>query len=157
MGVKEVYMEFANFGGGNAKTDEMDNVKFAKLAKDCKLLSKKVTKTDIDLIFTKVKPKGARKINFESFEKALEEIAKKSGVELSVIQEKVSSGGAASSGTKAEMGGIYDKLTDTSQYTGAHQARFDEDGKGRGLDGRDMGGENPAGNLDRSAVGVRGV
>ncbi len=32
---------------------------------------------------------------------------------------------------------IFDKLTDSKLYTGAHKARFDKDGKGRGLDGRD--------------------
>ena len=28
-------------------------------------------------------------------------------------------------------------MTDTSKYTGTHKLRFDEDGKGRGLEGRD--------------------
>ena len=32
---------------------------------------------------------------------------------------------------------IYDKLTDTSLYTGAHRQRFDRAGQGRGLAGRD--------------------
>jgi len=27
-------------------------------------------------------------------------------------------------------------LTDTSKYTGSHKERFDESGKGKGLDGR---------------------
>jgi hypothetical protein len=31
---------------------------------------------------------------------------------------------------------IFDRLTDTSQYTGAHSGRFDADGKGRGIKGR---------------------
>jgi hypothetical protein len=53
--------------------------------------------------------------------------------------------------------------TDASQYTGSHQHRFDADGKGRGLAGRDRvakGGVNPGdlGNLlDRSDADVRGV
>ena len=28
-------------------------------------------------------------------------------------------------------------MTDTSKYTGAHKQRFDESGKGKGLEGRD--------------------
>lgn len=32
---------------------------------------------------------------------------------------------------------IFDKLTDPSLYTGSHKHRFDEDGRGRGLEGRD--------------------
>ena len=35
------------------------------------------------------------------------------------------------------QGNIFDRLTDTSQYTGTHKHRFDDEGRGRGLDGRD--------------------
>ncbi|GIL45782.1 hypothetical protein Vafri_2928 [Volvox africanus] len=38
---------------------------------------------------------------------------------------------------KAQHVSIFDKLTDTTLYTGAHKHRFDETGKGRGLAGRD--------------------
>ena len=38
-------------------------------------------------------------------------------------------------------GNIFDRLTDTSQYTGTHKHRFDETGHGRGLDGRDRIGK----------------
>jgi len=41
----------------------------------------------------------------------------------------------------AKSGDVLSRLTDTSKYTGAHKARFDKDGKGRGLAGRDMGNE----------------
>jgi hypothetical protein len=43
---------------------------------------------------------------------------------------------------------IVDRLTDTSKYTGAHKARFNQDGSGRGLAGRanlvDYSGAFPA-------------
>ncbi len=42
----------------------MDGKTFAKLAKDCGILDKKLTPTDMDLIFAKIKAKDARKINF---------------------------------------------------------------------------------------------
>lgn len=46
-----------------------------------------------------------------------------------------------SSGKKTSSGAghksIFDKLTDTKLYTGAHKHRFDDSGKGRGLAGRD--------------------
>lgn len=48
-----------------------------------------------------------------------------------------SSDGAAK--PKAKKQSIFDKLTDPSQYTGAHRLRFDADGKGRGKAGRDPG------------------
>lgn len=33
--------------------------------------------------------------------------------------------------------GNVDKMTDTTLYTGAHKERFDADGKGKGLEGRE--------------------
>ena len=32
---------------------------------------------------------------------------------------------------------VVERMTDTAKYTGAHKHRFDEEGKGRGLEGRD--------------------
>ena len=52
----------------------MDGKQFMKLAKDCKLLDKKLTATDIDLIFSKVKDKGACKITYAQFEKAVSSV-----------------------------------------------------------------------------------
>lgn len=31
---------------------------------------------------------------------------------------------------------VTDRLTDTAKYTGAHKERFDESGKGKGVEGR---------------------
>jgi hypothetical protein len=36
---------------------------------------------------------------------------------------------------------IFDRLNDTSQYTGAHKERFDKSGKGKGKAGRTQEGE----------------
>jgi hypothetical protein len=33
--------------------------------------------------------------------------------------------------------GAVDRLTDTSKYTGSHKERFDESGKGKGIEGRE--------------------
>ncbi|KAJ1461970.1 p25-alpha-domain-containing protein [Pelagophyceae sp. CCMP2097] len=43
----------------------------------------------------------------------------------------------AASAASVGGGGIFDRLTDASQYTGAHKQRFDGAGHGRGLAGRD--------------------
>ena len=37
---------------------------------------------------------------------------------------------------KAVKSEAVDRLTDTSKYTGSHKERFDESGKGKGIDGR---------------------
>jgi hypothetical protein len=42
----------------------MEGKSFAKLAKDCDLLDKKLTNTDVDLIFAKVKGKTERRITY---------------------------------------------------------------------------------------------
>ena len=36
---------------------------------------------------------------------------------------------------QSKTGGV-DRMTDTSKYTGSHRERFDETGKGKGLEGR---------------------
>ena len=44
---------------------------FAKFTKDCKVICKAVTTTDVDLTFAKVKDKAARKITYAQFENAI--------------------------------------------------------------------------------------
>jgi hypothetical protein len=62
-------MESANleqvFNTYNGKEKTMEGKTFAKVAKDCGLIDKKFTATDVDLIFAKVKPKAERRITFE--------------------------------------------------------------------------------------------
>jgi len=59
--IEEVFLGFT------AGAPEMEGKTFAKFAKDCKILDKALTATDIDLIFAKVKDKTARKINYAQF------------------------------------------------------------------------------------------
>jgi len=54
----------AVFDSFNGKEKTMEGKSFAKVAKDCKLIDKKVTATDIDLIFAKIKDKSERRITF---------------------------------------------------------------------------------------------
>ena len=53
--VESVYKSFCAFGAGSNNVAMMDNAKLAKLTRDCKLLDKKLTATDVDIIFSKVK------------------------------------------------------------------------------------------------------
>lgn len=43
----------------------MDSAYFTKLAKDCQLLDSKVTSTDVDLIFVKVKDMQEKRITYD--------------------------------------------------------------------------------------------
>ena len=59
--MKELYAQFT------AGASDMDGKVFAKLCKDCKVISKDCTATDVDLTFAKVKDKAARKISYNQF------------------------------------------------------------------------------------------
>jgi len=54
------------------------------------------------------------------------------------MQDKICKGNTSTSGTTgvSKTGGVA-KMTDTSQYTGAHKERFGDDGKGKGIAGRE--------------------
>lgn len=56
--LKQIFDSF----NGTQKT--MEGKSFVKLAKDCKLIDKKLTATDVDLIFAKIKDKAERRITF---------------------------------------------------------------------------------------------
>ena len=96
----------------------MDGKIFAKVAKDCKIINKKCTNTDIDLIFAKSKERTARKINYQQFIVALGHCATKRGEEMAALEASIlSQGGPVFAGTQAEATRFHD---DKDQYTGVH-------------------------------------
>jgi hypothetical protein len=119
------------------------------LAKQCKLTSKKVTTTDLDIWFSGTKTKGKKTITFAQFKTILANIAKKSGVDAKQVQQKVIKSGGPGSGkvTKTDNVRFHD---DKSTYTGVHT-------KG-GPDTKDTSGRTRGvgGLLDRSKADVRG-
>ena len=52
--LEHVFKSFCAFGAKDS-TLMMDNAKFSKLCRDTKILDKKLTSTDVDIIFTRVK------------------------------------------------------------------------------------------------------
>uniref|UniRef100_A0A7M5UYV1 Uncharacterized protein n=1 Tax=Clytia hemisphaerica TaxID=252671 RepID=A0A7M5UYV1_9CNID len=142
--MEEVFKSFCSFGAGKDGAALMDNSKFAKLARDLKLLDKKLTATDVDIIFnrTEVKPKRTRKIRYEQFMLALQYMASKKypGDEegFQKLQQVILKGCGPKEvkTTKSTNKDVVGRLTDTTKYTGSHRERFDEDGTGKGLGGR---------------------
>lgn len=67
----------------------MDGKGFAKLAKDTKLIDKKLTTTDVDLAFSKIKEKGARRLTFDQFMAGLNLFAEKKQVSVDAVYAKV--------------------------------------------------------------------
>lgn len=142
--MEAVFKSFCAFGAGDkgSAAAMMDGAKLAKMSRDLKLLDKNLTATDIDIMFSKVKPKSERKITYAQFEEAVKLMAEKKypgdpeafdKLKAKIIEGK---GPAAHGVTKTVKSGAVDRLTDTSKYTGSHKERFDEEGKGKGVSGR---------------------
>lgn len=142
--MEALFRSFCAFGADKSASAVamLDGAKFAKMTKDLKLLDKNLTSTDVDIIFTKVKPKTERKITFAQFQEALKLLAEKKfpgcADALEKLQAKMLEGkGPLAHGvTKALKTGAVDRLTDAAKYTGSHKERFDEEGKGKGISGR---------------------
>jgi hypothetical protein len=136
---------FKSFTGGKA---EMATKDFLKLNKDCQLIDKKYTATDVDLTFTKVKDKTAKVINFTQFSKALELIAQKKGVDAAAISEAIiKSGGPTFTGTKTDYVKFHD---DKNLYTGVYAQ-----GGPTNVDKGNV--KDISGLCDRTGADVRGV
>ncbi|KAI8806435.1 p25-alpha-domain-containing protein [Cladochytrium replicatum] len=158
--LRSVYETFCNASGSSSRMNlasphsslsdlsgaglTMDGARFAKFARDCKLIDgKRVTTTDVDIIFNKAKAKGSRRLDWTTFQAAVRALAQKkyperaemeafNTVMLEVTQAR---GPLINKATTAKTDGVYDKLTNTQLYTGAHKLRFDEQGNGRGMEG----------------------
>lgn len=88
------------------------------MAKDCKVINKKCSNTDIDLIFAKAKERTARKITYAQFVAALEMCAEKRGDSMETLEQTIlGAGGPVFSGTKADAVKFHD---DKNLYTGVY-------------------------------------
>jgi hypothetical protein len=72
------YCAFGRTGGRGAAQDTVDSSNFMKFARECPgLITRKLNRTEIDLIFTKAKPKFERRLDFTHFLDALSALAAK--------------------------------------------------------------------------------
>jgi hypothetical protein len=116
-----------------------------KFAKECPdLLDRDLTKTEVDLIFTKAKPKFERRLHFTHFQDALAAIAERKypdctpadGLRLlirfqlapcfAMVKAEMEKTGA----DVVPLEGIFKKLYDPRSYTGVYAERF-RSGDGR--------------------------
>jgi hypothetical protein len=142
--LEDVFKAFAN---GN----EMDGKSFAKLAKDCGILDKKLTPTEIDLIFAKTKDHSVRKITYDQFAgRGIQLMAEKKGISAEQLAGDIQkAGGPQFHGTKAQHVKLHDdKTTYTGVYAQGGPTSVDA-GKGKITDISQT--------CDRSAADVRGV
>jgi len=139
---------FLSFTAGKK---EMSNKEFAKLTKDCHLLDKKLTSTEVDLIFSKVKTKTSKNLTYEQFQEGVKHFAVKKGIEYDAVVELIcNAGGPSFTGTKADYVKFHD---DKSLYTGVYAK-----GGPTNVDVGNGGGISDISQLcDRTSSDVRGV
>lgn len=129
---------------------EMESKNFFKLCKDSGLIDRGFTQTDCDLIFTKVKTKGARKMVFSEFLNALDHVAAKKKCTVDDLALKIGGSGAKSNATQADYVKFHD---DKTLYTGVYA-----NGGPTNVDSINMmAAGNLAIQMDRSSADKRGV
>lgn len=125
--VHERFVQYSSFGD-KTSAGLMDGNMFAKMAKETNLINKTCTKTDIDLVFTRAKVKGQRKIDWRGFsdacifiaEKRFPKIWKEQGRDAAlheVHQLIAAAPGPQANATKADYVKFHD---DKSTYTGVY-------------------------------------
>eukprot|EP00116_Pleurobrachia_bachei_P017217 sb/3477479/ len=107
--MEETFAAFSKFGDSKSSGKELDNKKFSKLCKDTGIMGKLVTSTDVDIIFSKHKPKGGRTITVKEFGVILDELSakrfpKKSADEAKAAMRELVAGKApGTTGTTVRM------------------------------------------------------
>jgi hypothetical protein len=139
--IKEIFDFYANFGRSAIMTylDAMDSFMFMKLVKECPgLLDDSVNRTEVDLIFTKAKPKFERRLDFEHFLDALAAMAERKYPDytpadglrllithhLSPLWDMVQVEMLKTGETEIPLHGVFKKLYDPRSYTGVYAERF---------------------------------
>ncbi|KAI6182479.1 hypothetical protein M3Y97_00384500 [Aphelenchoides bicaudatus] len=144
--IKKKWEAFSKFGGATAGT-EMTGKNFDKWLKDAGVIDgKNITTTITGIAFSKVAgPK--KKANFDETKQVLANVAmdrsraskKDAQDELDEIIAKLSRLEAPvvkNAAKPSTDGGVFNRLTDHTKYTGAHKERFDSSGRGKGKAGR---------------------
>ncbi len=156
--VREVFLGFSNFGSSKAapraggsmtprgktvgtETEAgLDCTRFAKLCRDCNLLSWGMTGPHVDVVYTASKPRSGRRLDFDHFLAALALVADRRGQSLDQVAKLVAdAGGPAYRCTKSDFVSLHD---DPSKISGIY---------GRG--GPNLGPVNK----DLSALVARGL
>lgn len=100
--------------------------------------------TILGLFALQAKTKGARKISFAEFHDCLAMIGERKHMSKSeIVDILLNSQGPiviAAQSDRALRGSVLHRLTDPKRYTGSHKYRFDEEGRGLGLAGREPSG-----------------
>lgn len=129
---------------------EATSKQMTKWFTDAKVLTKKnCSSNNLDIAFSKIKAKHKNAKNVITTAQVgdlIAEVAKAYSKDKNVSEDEANTkikellcatNPDYSSATKTSATGGVDGLTDASKYTGSHKERFDADGKGKGIDGRE--------------------
>jgi hypothetical protein len=150
--LRRMFDQFCAFGAGQRQEAAgLDNARLAKFAKDSGLLDRRLTRTDVDLIFTRVKLRGQRKLDFRGFKEAVRQMAMKKELTFQELVARAAGAGgpALASGTTRVADASQTRFHDQQDtYTGAHRAGGPNTTSANVVDIGDL--------LDRSEYDVRG-
>ncbi|CAF0835781.1 unnamed protein product [Brachionus calyciflorus] len=160
-GGSDIFEKYAKFGKTEAQIKEMkgglriETRNVQKLMKESGVIDSKYTTqlldNDIMRVIGKLTtsspakyPKGTKTLEKDGFEALLHQIAesKKSNYDAVLAKLNSVSGPSTAGTTGVANADNVSRMTDASKYTGAHKERFDADGKGKGIDGREDRSKN---------------
>lgn len=133
--IEELFEQFAKFGDKKSTGQQITLTNIDKWMKQANIFNKKLTTTDTGIAFKKFKTKT---IDFDTFKLLLEDLAKTMKIDVAELIKKLEECGApgTTKTTKTDDADAVNRLTDTKTYTGTHKERFDDEGKGKGIEGR---------------------
>ncbi|KAI3381280.1 hypothetical protein SNEBB_010104 [Seison nebaliae] len=149
--LKKVFDKYFQFGRGNDEEMErrLTSQDVYHMMHDHEILNKQYQQNDLDIDFFKIigdmkhkRPdnykKDVKTLDFEGFKELVRYISVKKGMDYTELTGLLGNGSPRlSDPTKVLAMDVTERLTDVSQYRGMHAERFDENGNGLGLAGRD--------------------
>ncbi|CAF0893540.1 unnamed protein product [Rotaria sp. Silwood1] len=158
LGLQKAFDKYSKFGKTQAQLTDHHGLRIGsagiqKMMKDCSLIDTKYTSqlldNDIARVLGKLTigsnetksihyPKGTKTFEIKGFKALIDRIAESKGVTHDEILAKINAneGPSLNHVTETTNKEITDRMTDTTHYTGTHKERFDEEGYGKGKEGR---------------------
>ena len=131
--VHEAFLSFSSFGASKSTPRAvvvgedgggLECMRFAKLCRDCGLISRGMNGTHVDVVYAASKPRGARRLDFDHFLAALVLVADRRGQTLDQVANMVANGrGPAVRATRPDFVRQHDdpsKIIGISSRGGAH-------------------------------------
>ncbi|KAI3388376.1 hypothetical protein SNEBB_003736 [Seison nebaliae] len=155
--MQKVFNDYVNFGK-TAKQQgppRIETRNVTKMMKECGVLDNKYTSNSLDNDVARVigkliknnEPsyvKGIKTLNYKGFKALVEQIAESKKTDAANIMSKIESleGPSLDNTTGVANKNNVDRMTDTANYTGMHKNRFNADGTGKGIEGREDVNDN---------------